>query len=45
MERTELEVLNNWLRMLADADIGIRRKLVWMGRFKDVINKNNKNQR
>jgi len=41
MERTELEVLNNWLRMLADADIGIRRKLVCMGRFKDAINKNN----
>ena len=45
MKRTELEVLNDWLRMLADADIGIRRKLVWMGGFKDVINKNNKKLR
>jgi len=41
-EGSELETLNKWLRMLADADIGIRRKLVWLNRFKDAINKKNK---
>lgn len=38
-EGSELAVLNKWLRMLADADIGIRRKLVCMNRFRDTINK------
>ena len=41
-EGSDLDVLNKWLRMLADADVGIRRKLVWMNRFRDAILKKDK---